>query len=788
MIRAVPLARRPRRLVTLQILGLIVLHAAVTAGLVALSAADAGQFGATTQVVGLAALFALVGLMPMHLEFGRSACTFTLVEAVLVIALFTLGPLGVVLVATAGEAIACLTHRQRIMKAAYNAASTSVAAAVAALAFSAVGGPTAHGTSAYGCALLATAAFAVCNHASTSLVLATSGEGRFEDVFLVSASLAALAASVSGSTGLALKALSAQGWVAPLLLVPLIAVVAFETRRAAAHRAERLRFERLYSASARTTGLQGFGAALAQSAREARSLMTGSAAVCCARDSDGEWKGMIVDDSGASPAGARTVAAIVALVERESGRELLIESLPESLQAALPHGPTVVVAGTTGSAQLGDHGATAADAVPSSAGASTGVSTGSMGSAGSMASTGLRSAGGPGGGGGAGGASGRGGPGEVGEPSRTTQSGGIALAVFRDIGVDDQGEGRAKVLWAFVFHAALIATNALLFEQVEDALRHQVDLNRQKDEFLAAVSHELRTPLASMLGSVETLRRLEDRLGAEARERFFTIAQRQGKRLQRLIEELLLTAAVEHRQELVVAENVAVTELLNEVAEDLGGQARGRIVVRWSPDVPSVATDPHKLRQVLTNLVENATKYAPTGLIEVSAGAGALQRVEIRVADHGPGVAPQDRSRVFERFVQLDGSSTRTQGGTGLGLYLCAAVADLLEGELTLTETPGGGATFTLSLPIMHSSARLAPSEPVAPADRTGPPPFRRQTSTGPAAALAARPVLPADRFGVTVDRVGVAAEPSASPGHDRVHRDGAAGAGRAAARHGERS
>ena len=80
-------------------------------------------------------------------------------------------------------------------------------------------------------------------------------------------------------------------------------------------------------------------------------------------------------------------------------------------------------------------------------------------------------------------------------------------------------------------------------------MRHQVDLNRQKDEFLAAVSHELRTPLASMLGSVETLRRLDGRLDAEARDRFFGIALRQGKRLQRLIEELLLTAAVEHRKE-----------------------------------------------------------------------------------------------------------------------------------------------------------------------------------------------------------------------------------------------
>ena len=644
-----PSARR----LSVRLLGLVVLHAGVTAVLVLLSAANAGRVGPTNEVIGLAAFFALVGLLPMHLELGRSACTFTLVEAVLVIALFALGPLGVVLTAALGEAIATLTQRQPLVKTLYRAASTSSAAAVAGLAFAAVGGAHAHGTAAYGCALVATAAFALCNHASTSLALALSGEGSFEDVFLVSASLAALASAVSGSIGLALKALSGQGWVAPLLLVPLVMVVALETRRAAAQRAERLRFERLYSASARTTGLQGFSAALAQAAAEARVLVTGSSAVCCAPDRDGTWRGMVVDDDGPRVAPEALLASTVALVEHAAGQEVRVDDLPAGLRSGLPAGQTAVVAGTTVS-------------------------------------------------------------------SAPSQPGGIALAVFRDFASDDQGEARARVLWAFVFHAALIATNALLFERVEEALRHQVDLNRQKDEFLAAVSHELRTPLASMLGSVETLRRLEGRLDADAKERFFTIAHRQGKRLQRLIEELLLTAAVEHRQELVVPEPVQLAEVLSEVAEDLAAQAHGRIVVSCEPSIGRVVTDPHKLRQVLTNLIENAAKYAPTGLIEVEAAPVSDERIEIRVIDHGPGVAPEDRARVFERFVQLDGSSTRSQGGTGLGLYLCATVAELLEATLDLTETAGGGATFVLCLPRSHSSFRPVGRPPVE-ATATGP-------------------------------------------------------------------
>ena len=621
---------------------LLALHAGVTAGLVVLSAANAGRLGSVDHLLGVAAAFALVGLLPMEVELGRTTFSFTLVEGVLVVALFTLGPLGIVLTAALGEALAGLTQRRGPMRTAYHGAATAMAAAVAAGMFSVVGGPAAHGAPAWAAALLATAAFAVCTHVSTSVFLATTGEGAFEDVLLVSASVGALGAAVSGSAGLAVTALAGRGWVAPLLLAPLVGVVLLETRRAASHRAERLRFERLYTASARTTGLQGFAAALAQAAGEARALVTGDVAVCCAPDMEGVWRGMVVDDTSTHAAPPEMVQAVVGLVEGAAGREVPVTDLPPEARDALPPGRTVVAAGTTISSSPG-------------------------------------------------------------------QATGIALAVLRSQPTEDGAAGRAKVLWAFVFHAALITTNALLFERVEDALRHQVDLNRQKDEFLAAVSHELRTPLASMLGSVETLKRLEGRMDADARGRFFGIALRQGKRLQRLIEELLLTAAVEHRQEAVVVEQVDVAVILDEVAEDLGAAADGRIVVAHDAASAVLTTDPSKLRQVVTNLVENAVKYAPTGEIEVAGRSGPGGTLILSVTDHGPGIAPEDRDRVFERFVQLDGSSTRTQGGTGLGLYLCRGLADLLEAELVLAETPGGGATFTLTLPRSHSSSFASP-------------------------------------------------------------------------------
>jgi len=607
---------------------LAAVYVAVAASLVTLSAANAGRLGSADHLLGVAAAFALIGLLPVELEVGRSTISFTLVEGVLVVSLFTLGPVGIALTAALGQVVTALTQRRGALRSAYDTAATGAGAAVAGGLFGLIGAPLSHGARAWGAALLATGVFALCVYGATFLLAAVS---RSRDVVPVPGPLAALRAAVAGSAGLAVSALAGRGWVAPLLLAPLVGVVLLETRRAASHRAERLRFERLYTASARTTGLQGFAAALAQAAGEARSLLSGDTGICCAPASDGVWRGMVVDDEVARPAPPAVVSAVVGLVERAAGREVAVADLPAEARIALAGARSVVAAGTTLSSSPG-------------------------------------------------------------------QASGIALAVLGSQGPDRGAAARAKVLWAFVFHAALITTNALLFERVEDALRHQVDLNRQKDEFLAAVSHELRTPLASMLGSVDTLRRLEGRMDEEARSKFLAIASRQGKRLQRLIEELLLTAAVEHRQEAVVVEPVDVAALLDEVSEDLQSSAGGRITIELGRPVPELATDGSKVRQVLTNLVENATKYAPDGPIEVSCRAEGGS-VLITVADHGPGIASADRRRVFERFVQLDGSSTRTQGGTGLGLYLCRRLATLLEGRLELSETPGGGATFTLALP-----------------------------------------------------------------------------------------
>lgn len=612
-----------------RVLALLAGHVALAGVVVALARADRFAVGPPWRVAAFAVAFALVGLLPMHVELTRGACTVTLVEAVLVVSLFWIGPVGIVIAATTGELLACLRHQKSPLKIAYNCVATGLASFVAAIAFVEIGQ---HGLGrplAWGSALLAAGILSIFSQVSTAAVLAVVEHRRFHQVLVASLPMTALAAAVSGSIGLAVVALSGVGLAAPFLMAPLIVTAALETRRVAAHRTEHLRFERLYSASARTTGLQEFLPALAVAAGEARSLVTGVAGLCCAADRTGAWHGMVVDDHGARQAPPEVVTALADLVEQQGDGELAVGELPAPLLQAFPASTAAVVAGTDR----------------------------------------------------------------------------LVLAVFREIEASGvEPASRVEVLGAFVGHAALVVTNGLLYEEVAEALERQVDLSRRKDDFVAAVSHELRTPLASMLASVSTLRRLDTRIDDEAKGRFFDMAIRQGKRLERLIEELLLVGAVEHREERCTIGEVDLASLLDELAAEVSEVVGDRLQLTLLPPAARIATDEHKLLQILLNLVENAAKYAPTGPIEVTARRvmrplRGQEHFVFMVVDHGPGIPPDDGERVFERFVQLDQSSTRAQGGTGLGLYLCRKLADLLGAWLTLSETAGGGCTFTLLLP-----------------------------------------------------------------------------------------
>ena len=295
-------------------------------------------------------------------------------------------------------------------------------------------------------------------------------------------------------------------------------------------------------------------------------------------------------------------------------------------------------------------------------------------------------------------------PGAAVVTSQTDPAGGMpcVLAVWFEVEAWTASPTRNEVLDAFTTHAAITLANARIYEAAGAALQHERDVVRQKDDFVAMVSHELRTPLTAILGSVSTLRRLGGPMDEERCVQLLDMADRQGARLTRLIEDLLRVAAAESDIEPSQLAPIDLVAFVSELEPELAEIAAGRLTVASECGDGVVRADVRKLRQILTNLVDNALKYAPDSPIEVVVHDCGGRRA-LSVVDHGPGIPEADRERVFDRFVQLDQSSTRSTGGTGLGLYLCQQLVRVQHGTLTISTTPGGGTTFTVALPGDHT-------------------------------------------------------------------------------------
>ena len=223
----------------------------------------------------------------------------------------------------------------------------------------------------------------------------------------------------------------------------------------------------------------------------------------------------------------------------------------------------------------------------------------------------------------------------------------------------------------------------------------RADLVRR--DFVANVSHELRTPLTAIKGYAEAL--LDDADDADAREKFLDIIHRHATRMERLVKDLLRLARLDAGQEGVELVPCDVEGLLKGIANDfepIAAQKQQSIDTQVSPEAAMLVTDAAKLHDIARNLIENAVNYTPDGgAIDVRATVVNGQ-FQLTVADTGHGIAPDDLGRVFERFYRVDKSRTRP-GGTGLGLSIVKHLVQVLDGEVTASNQPGGGALFTVT-------------------------------------------------------------------------------------------
>jgi signal transduction histidine kinase len=269
------------------------------------------------------------------------------------------------------------------------------------------------------------------------------------------------------------------------------------------------------------------------------------------------------------------------------------------------------------------------------------------------------------------------------------------LGEFSSFGTED-----LKLLETLANHVGLAIRNAQLVRRLEDALEHQTEIGRLKDEFVATISHELRTPLTSMKGYVKTLLMPEVELSDRERREFLERTDLAAERLRSLIEDLLFASRIESARSSVTGDVVSVHAIVDRVIEERRATLDdpGRLAVSGTRGLPTFRSNEEHVYRILGNLVDNALKYSPS-TVTISARE-SHSGVCISVRDQGSGIPPEEQGRIFERFYQVDQSLTRRVGGAGMGLYICRKAAEGLGGRVWLERSDANGSVFSLWLPI----------------------------------------------------------------------------------------
>lgn len=275
--------------------------------------------------------------------------------------------------------------------------------------------------------------------------------------------------------------------------------------------------------------------------------------------------------------------------------------------------------------------------------------------------------------------------------------------------------------WAFVILRTLPAKglrNALA--ELEASKDSAYALARERDQaeaaarmratFMANMSHELRTPMNGVLGMIDLV--LDSPLDDEQRQ-YLQLAHGSAQNLLHLLNDILDVSKIDAGKLTVQHAEVDLPGALQHVVTTMGQGAQQKglpLRLQLEPSTPAKGfTDEARLRQILVNLVGNAIKFTSKGAVTVSASGTQQDGVPwlcVAVRDTGIGVAPDRLDRIFDAFTQADDSTTRSFGGTGLGLTISRQLAELLGGSLTAESTLGMGSVFQLRLPLQVPARR----------------------------------------------------------------------------------
>ena len=265
-----------------------------------------------------------------------------------------------------------------------------------------------------------------------------------------------------------------------------------------------------------------------------------------------------------------------------------------------------------------------------------------------------------------------------------------------------------RIVGAFAAYAAAALEQQRLTAEAE-AARPIAEADRMRTALLAAVSHDLRTPLASAKAAVSSLRSLDIQLTAEDHDELLATADESLDRLTHLVDNLLDMSRLQAGAMSVFPRPADLEEIIARSLDDIGPPARP-VLVDFPENLPEVMVDPAILERVIVNLTANALRYSPAAAPPLLTASALGDRVEVRVVDRGPGIPESDRDRMFVPFQRLGDTDNTT--GVGLGLALSRGLTEAMGGTLEPEETPGGGLTMAISVPVAPGPARPAGGEP----------------------------------------------------------------------------